>query len=505
MKFEGFRRPRSNFYRLPNDWFQTWQQVRRQTGQARILGALKITEYVMKWTWGYGNYSDPVRLSWTDFQEGRRTGDGRRHDRGTGLSRSALSSAITLAVQVGLLERAGSTYLPRLMPPERDQDGFLGGEEEKFQGFASPEANYFVVPAIWTDLIADCTLETTILVVEYFFRHTWGWRGGWDKPCWMTEEEIATGRRKQSGDRYDNGTGYSVRAVHDALAEAIRRGWLVWRRSDSGGREYALHLEGMRVSDSGEFLLGQAKQQKASADPVIGDQHSVVPPISRDQQVAALEQQVRRLTTLLLGLLRTLENAGFDVVNLLPGREEVVPGNEEVVPVSEEVVPVSEEVVPVSEEVVPPCNTTDTFSDTYKQTPTAANTGGLVAAVGIAAAASLPEDLQQKLEALGFRGVKPMQELLEAYRQDPTRVRWWIEHLAVARAGDPRAGGFLLQTVVREKAPVPPLIASPAATSPAGRCSFCGGQGFVLADVPSGHPLYGQQIPCPRCSNGGGH
>jgi len=499
MKFEGFRRPRSNFYRLPNDWFEVWRQIRRQTGQTRILGALKVTEYVMKWTWGYGNYSDPVRLSWTDFQEGRRTGDGRRHDKGTGLSRSALSSAITLAVQVGLLERAGSTYLPRLMSPERDQDGFLGGEEEEFRGFASPEANYFVVPAIWTDLIADCTLETAILVVEYFFRHTWGWRGGWDQPCWMTEEEIATGRRKQSGDRYDNGTGYSVRAVHDALTEAIRQGWLVWRRSDSGKREYALHLEGMRVSGDGEFL-GYGKQE-ASANPVIGE-HPVVPPVSRDRQIEMLEQQVRRLTMLLLGLLRTLENAGFDVVGLLPG-------NEEVVPVNEEVVPVSEEVVPVNEEVVPPCNT-DTFSDTYKQTPAATDTGGLVAAVGVAAGASLPEDLRQKLETLGFRGVKPMQELLEAYRQDPTRIRWWIEHLAAARAGDPRAGGFLLQTVVREKAPVPPLIAATEAATPVaagpGRCSFCGGQGFVLADVSPGHPLHGQQIPCPRCSTGsGGH
>ncbi len=85
-----------------------------------------------------------------------------------------------------------------------------------------------------------------------------------------------------------------------------------------------------------------------------------------------------------------------------------------------------------------------------------------------------------------------MQELLEAYRQDPDRIRWWIEHLVTTRAGDPQAGGSLLQTVVREGAPVP----GPGRSV---KCSFCNGRGFVLADVPPGHPLYGREIPCPRC------
>lgn len=89
-----------------------------------------------------------------------------------------------------------------------------------------------------------------------------------------------------------------------------------------------------------------------------------------------------------------------------------------------------------------------------------------------------------------------MQELLEAYGREPDRIRWWIEHLFATRAGDPQAGGFLLQTVVREGAPVPvPVTGSPGN----GKCSFCGGRGVVLADVPPGHPLYGQEIPCPRC------
>lgn len=491
MKFAGFSRPRSNFYRLPNDWFDIWRQIRRQTGQTRILGLLKVVEYVMKWTWGYGNFADPVRLTWSDFLGGRRSGD-RRLDRGTGISsRSTLSSAINLAVQVGLLEKTGSSYLPRLIPPGQDEAGFLGDTEAdtKFGGFASPEANYFVVPAIWTDLSASASSETVILVVEYFFRHTWGWRGGWDEPCWMTEEEIASGRRKASGERYDQGIGYSVRSVHDAIQEAVRQGWLVWRHAADGRvREYALHLEKMQVSDEGEFLGQQTSRPRS--EPV---RPGAVSP-NVQQRIVTLENHIRRLTAILLGILQVLEQAGIDV-RLLPGYEEVVLALEESVPVPEESVPVLEETVPVREETVPTYNT-DTLSDTGKKTP-AADTGGQTADARTAAGAVLsvlPGDLQQKLDALNFRGRRPMQELLEAYQREPDRIRWWIEHLFATRAGDPQAGGFLLQTVVREGAPVP-VTGSPGN----GKCSFCGGRGVVLADVSPGHPLYGQEIPCPRC------
>lgn len=500
MKFAGFSRPRSNFYRLPNDWFDIWRQIRRQTGQTRILGVLKVVEYVMKWTWGYGNFADPVRLSWSDFLEGRRSGD-RRLDRGTGISsRATLSSAITLAVQVGLLEKTGSSYLPRLIPPDQDEAGFLDTEADtKFGGFASPEANYFVVPAIWTDLSASASSETVILVVEYFFRHTWGWRGGWDEPCWMTEEEVATGRRKASGERYDQGIGYSVRSVHDAIQEAVRRGWLVFRHAADGrGREYALHLEKMQVSDEGEFLGQQTSRPRSepvrpgnAQEGTVTAAHTVSPDVQ--QRIVALENHIRRLTAILLGILQVLERAGIDV-RLLPGYEEVVLDLEESVPVPEESVPVLEETVPVREETVPTYNT-DTLSDTKKKTP-AADTGGQIADAGTAAGAvlSLPDDLRQKLDALNFRGRRPMQELLEAYRKEPDRIRWWIEHLFATRAGDPQAGGFLLQTVVREGAPVPVSVSVTG-----GKCSFCGGRGVVLADVPPEHPLHNQEIPCPRC------
>ena len=52
--FSGFARPKSNFYRLPNDWFDIWHQARVELSggspPARILGPLKIVEYVIKYS-----------------------------------------------------------------------------------------------------------------------------------------------------------------------------------------------------------------------------------------------------------------------------------------------------------------------------------------------------------------------------------------------------------------------------------------------------------------------
>lgn len=261
MKFRGFFRPRSNFYRLPNDWFEVWAWARRASGRARIVGLLKVVEYVIKWTWGHQNYDQPVRISRREFEHGRRRGR-KRLDRGTGLTSTPLVAAIRLAEQLMLLdvrqEDDGPSYLPRLCPEENRSHMFLPRDGEEWRGFLPPKANYFLVPEIWTDLMADITSETEILAVEYFFRHTWGWEGGWNEPCWMTVEEVAEGRRYRSVDRrgaqYDGGIGYSVRAVRDALRQAVEHGWLVWRWNRHGQIEYALHLDGMIVSAEGEFL-----------------------------------------------------------------------------------------------------------------------------------------------------------------------------------------------------------------------------------------------------------
>ena len=125
------------------------------------------------------------------------------------------------------------------------------------------------MPEIWTDLTSDVSSEALILATEYLFRHTWGWDGGWEWPCWLTTEEIAAGRRYRSaarqGERYDDGIGYSERALRDALAEGVKRSWLVWQELERGGRVYALHLKGMQVAEDGRFLgmTGEAADERS--------------------------------------------------------------------------------------------------------------------------------------------------------------------------------------------------------------------------------------------------
>jgi len=132
--FPGFQRPRSNFYRLPNDWFAAWRAARATRGGGRIVGPLKASEYVLKWTWGYQNFDRPLRINWHNFQYGRLIGQ-TRQDRGTGLSSRILGEALDTAVALGFLERHGDParpcYLPHLRPAAEDVPGFLGESTDR--------------------------------------------------------------------------------------------------------------------------------------------------------------------------------------------------------------------------------------------------------------------------------------------------------------------------------------------------------------------------------------
>ncbi len=231
--FPGFYRPKSNFFRLPNDWFGIWIDIRQMTNRTRILAPLKVTEYTIKWTWGYQNYDEPVRISRRDFQYGKRAGH-KRLDRGTNLSGRGLEKALEFLRELGVIEEKQEEehrplFLPRLRPAEQDPPGFLGddvvSDGSPYAGFERPETNYFQVPAIWTDMTPDVASEAQILAIEYFFRHTWGWHGNGDEARWMDADDIADGRRYRSDERrderYDRGIGYSERSVRDALRHVV--------------------------------------------------------------------------------------------------------------------------------------------------------------------------------------------------------------------------------------------------------------------------------------------
>ncbi len=262
--FAGFARPTSNYYRLPNDWFEIWQHARQTSAQgdrpARILAPLKVTEYVIKHTWGWSNFDEPLRLSRSDLREGRRGKGGRRLDLGTGLgSEATLSRGINLALSLGMLEqieinddpaRMERLYLPQLSSPAEEE---IPAADGMFTGFSRPERNYFIVPKSWIDFSAGIGSEVLILSVEYFFRHTWGWQMREGEIRWLDVDEVANGRRYRSherqGKRYDQGIGYTTRQVRRALEQGVQRGFLVWRYQETSGKEYALRMgwmEGVR-------------------------------------------------------------------------------------------------------------------------------------------------------------------------------------------------------------------------------------------------------------------
>lgn len=510
--FPGFHRPRSNFYRLPNDWFASWRAARAARDGGRILGPLKASEYVIKWSWGYQNFDRPVRISWHHFQYGRVVGKARL-DRGTGLSSRILGEALDTAVALGFLERHGDakhpTYLPHLRPAAEDAAGFLVADADvAATGFAAPNANYFLVPAIWTDLTSDVSSEVLILAVEYLFRHTWGWEGGWERPCWLTAEEIAMGRRYRSvaraGERYDDGIGYSERALRDALAEGVRRGWLVWQETESGGRIYALHLQGMQVAEDGRFLgmVGDATDERPLLEASAVRQSAVSattpypeqPAAADPARLAQLEAELRALTRTVQALTIALAKAGFAA-----GQAQSAVTVEQSKAVSEQSKAATAE---SKAEAGGKYSTsyTDT-TDTIQTPPT--DTRAARPAVGGGGVDVLPEDLRQLLESLDFRGRRPLVELAAAYQADPVRVGGWIRYLDSHRAEFQQPAGYLLQSVVRDGAPLPfgvPPAANGNGSGSATPCAVCGGRGYVTLNLPPGDPDYGRAIPCPRCS-----
>ncbi|HEY77366.1 MAG TPA: hypothetical protein G4O00_14510 [Thermoflexia bacterium] len=449
MRFPGFFRPRSNFYRLPNDWFDIWAQVRRTSGRTRIVGLLKVVEYVIKWTWGRQNYERPVRITRRDFQYGRRW-NGRRLDRGTGLSSRPPENAICLAEHLGLIEShrsgkdGGPCFLPHLRAEEEDSPGFLASGEEEWRGFPLPEANFFLVPKIWTDLTCTVTSDSLILAVEYFFRHTWGWRGGWDKPCWMTAEEVAGGRRYRSPgreeERYDRGIGYSVDRVRDALREGVRRGWLVWRRRGRDSVEYALHLRGMVVSAEGEFLGFEKRGEGMPA----GDESTA------------------------------------------PTDESTAPSDESTALTDESTAPSDESTAPYIQTLhqtlfqTPPPDTADASAD-----------GGGESGGGGGA----DDPLLRRLTSLD----PPMSRedagrLIATY--GPGSVRAWLEALE----GDPTVRSVAALLIHKLRTGQTPPGGGPGGPDPA--CPLCDGTGVVRIAAPEGDPDRGRTVPCPRCGAG---
>lgn len=253
-RFSGFIPPQENFYRLPNNWIETLKPLHIEY-DGRIIAPLKTIEYVIKLTWGAGNYHRGIRLTAADIRHGKRRGK-TRIDSGTGLSENAIRKALKQLVEFGYLEepRPG-VYLPKINISHSD----LSVDEEgisKFTGFSSPRANFFMVPKKWTGICKDISSAPTILTVEYYFRHGWGYNN--PNGTWMGVDEITNGRQYADGQRYDRGIDFDLVSVYRAVEEAVSRKLLVWTdrfRDETPRMMYNLYLEGMEIDpETGEYL-----------------------------------------------------------------------------------------------------------------------------------------------------------------------------------------------------------------------------------------------------------
>ena len=77
--FQGFDKPESNWFRMPNSWTDI-------TAAINSIAALKVVEYILRHTWGYQEYGLKKHITIDEFVSGRRRQDGERIDRGTGFA-----------------------------------------------------------------------------------------------------------------------------------------------------------------------------------------------------------------------------------------------------------------------------------------------------------------------------------------------------------------------------------------------------------------------------------
>jgi hypothetical protein len=96
--FEGFPWEilNSSYSNLPNVWIEI-------VGSIENLSELKVVLYVMRHTWGFGEYDQFKLISIDEFMNGRKRRDGSRMDYGTRLTKQAVLNGLELAVEHGWL------------------------------------------------------------------------------------------------------------------------------------------------------------------------------------------------------------------------------------------------------------------------------------------------------------------------------------------------------------------------------------------------------------------
>ncbi len=91
--FAGFRVPKEErWFKVPNEWTDI-------TSVITSLAELKVIEYVMRHTWGYGEYDEYKHITVEEFVNGRMRRNGTRIDKGTGLSEFGVKDGLKRAIK----------------------------------------------------------------------------------------------------------------------------------------------------------------------------------------------------------------------------------------------------------------------------------------------------------------------------------------------------------------------------------------------------------------------
>ena len=91
----GFSMPNENWSKLPHEFINLLPDLSE--------AELRVTLYILRHTWGYGEYGQVKRITLDEFEFGRKDKDGNRMDRGCGVQRKAIERGLERAVEHGLI------------------------------------------------------------------------------------------------------------------------------------------------------------------------------------------------------------------------------------------------------------------------------------------------------------------------------------------------------------------------------------------------------------------
>jgi len=94
--FPGFWHPDKydGYTKMPHEFIDRLSKI-------KSINELKIILYIMRHTWGFGEYERGKKITTDEFMYGRKRSDGTRMDNGTGLSDWGVKDGIAKALKHG--------------------------------------------------------------------------------------------------------------------------------------------------------------------------------------------------------------------------------------------------------------------------------------------------------------------------------------------------------------------------------------------------------------------